>query len=76
MVDKEIEFTNIMRNMLVKQNSRYSLDDYAFCCGKKWDTGLKHYKGIPIYYFNDELMKDTIQLIPSPIMTDYETKEM
>jgi len=69
MMDKEIEFTNIMRSILVKQNASYSLDGYAFCCGNKWNTGLKEYKGIPIYYFNDELMKDIIQLIPSPIMT-------
>ena len=68
---ENIEFTNIMRNMLVKQNASYSLDGYAFCCGKKWDNGLKEYKGIPIYYFNDELMKDIIQLIPTPIMNDY-----
>jgi hypothetical protein len=74
MVDKEIEFTNIIRSMLVKQNASYSLDGYAFVCGKKWNTGLKIYKGIPIYYFNDVLMKDTIQLIPSPYPN--ETKEM
>ena len=71
-INKEIEFTNIMRSMLVKQYARYSLDGYSFCCGKKWDTGLKEYKGISIYYFNDELMKDIIQLIPTPMIKDYE----
>ena len=69
---KNIEFTNIMRNMLVKQSAKYSLDGYAFCCGNKWNNGLKEYKGIPIYYFNDELMKDIIQLIPSPMIKYYD----
>ena len=69
---KNIEFTNIMRNMLVKQSAKYSLDGYAFCCGNKWNNGLKEYKGISIYYFNDELMKDIIQLIPSPMIKDYD----
>lgn len=65
-MEKEIEFTNIMRSMLVKQNASYSLDGYAFVCSKIWDTGLTIYKGIPIYYFNATLMGDTIQLIPTP----------
>ena len=69
---KNIEFTNIMTDILIKQNAAYSLDDYAFCCGNKWNNGLKEYKGIPIYYFNDELIKDIIQLIPSPMIKDYE----
>ena len=69
---ENIEFTNIMTNILVKQDAKYSLDGYAFCCGNKWNNGLKEYKGIPIYYFNDELMKDIIQLIPSPMIKDYE----
>ena len=69
---ENIEFTNIMTNILVKQDAKYSLDGYAFCCGNKWNSGLKEYKGIPIYYFNDVLMKDIIQLIPSPMIKDYE----
>ncbi len=69
---KNIEFTNIMRNILVEQAAKYSLDNYAFCCGNKWNNGLKEYKGIPIYYFNDELMTDIIQLIPSPMIKDYD----
>ena len=50
---ENIEFTNIMRNILVEQSAKYSLDNYAFCCGNKWNNGLKEYKGIPIYYFGD-----------------------
>lgn len=69
---KNIEFTKIMTDILIKQNAAYSLDDYAFCCSEKWNNGLKEYKGIPIYYFNYELMTDIILLIPSPIMKDYE----
>ena len=69
---KNIEFENIMTDILIKQNAAYSLDGYAFCCGNKWNNGLKEYKGIPIYYFNDELMKDIIQLIPSPMIKDYD----
>lgn len=66
------EFKKTMTNILVKQSAKYSLDGYAFCCGTKWNNGLKEYKGIPIYYFNSELMGDIIQLIPSPIMQDYD----
>jgi hypothetical protein len=73
MIDKEIEFLNIMRSMIEKKNKEYIEDGYAFCCGKKWDNGLKIYKGIPIYYFNDDLIKDTIYLMPTPIMENYET---
>jgi len=69
---ENIEFTNIMTNILVKQDAKYSLDRYAFVCGNKWNNGLKEYKGIPIYYFNDELIKDIIQLIPSPMIKDYD----
>lgn len=68
---KNKEFKNIMKDILIKQNAAYSLDNYAFVCSKIWDNGLKDYKGIPIYYFNAELMGDIIQLIPSPIMQDY-----
>ena len=69
---ENIEFTNIMTNILIKQDAKYSLDGYAFCCGNKWNNGLKEYKGIPIYYFNAKLMGDIIQLIPSPMIKDYE----
>jgi hypothetical protein len=69
---KNIEFKKIMTDILIKQNAKYSLDKYAFVCSKIWNNGLKEYKGIPIYYFNAELMGDIIQLIPSPIMKDYE----
>jgi len=72
MKNKEFEFTNILLDILIKQNASYSLDRYAFVCGNKWNSGLKEYKGIPIYYFNDELIKDIIQLIPSPMIKDYD----
>jgi hypothetical protein len=68
---KNIEFKNIMKSILIKQDAKYSLDNYAFVCSKIWDDGLIEYKGVPIYYFNAELMGDIIQLIPSPIMKDY-----
>lgn len=66
------EFKKIMTNILIKHNNSYSLNKYAFVCSTIWDNGLKQYKGIPIYYFNAELMGDIIQLIPSPMMQDYE----
>lgn len=69
---ENIEFTNIMTDILIKQNAAYSLDGYAFCCGNKWNNGLKEYKGIPIYYFNYGFIKDIILLIPSPMIKDYE----
>lgn len=72
MENKNFKFTNILLDILIKQNANYSLDKYAFVCGNKWNNGLKEYKSIPIYYFNDELMKDIIQLIPSLMIKDYD----
>ena len=66
------EFIEILDGILLKQGAIYSLDNYAFCCSKIWDNGIEIYKGIPVYYFNAELMGDIIQLIPSPMMRDYE----
>lgn len=68
---KNKEFKNIMKSILIKQDAKYSLDNYAFVCSNIWNNGLKIYKDIPIYYFNAELMGDIIQLIPSPIIKDY-----
>jgi len=68
---KNKDLKKIMTDILIKQNDAYSLDNYAFVCSKIWDNGLKEYKGIPIYYFNAELMGNIIQLIPSPMMQDY-----
>ena len=69
---KNTKFKKIMTDILIKQNASYSLDNYAFVCSEIWDNGLKEYKGIPIYYVNAELMGDIIQIIPSPMMKDYE----
>jgi hypothetical protein len=73
------EFIEILDGILLKQRNSfleigasYNLDNYAFCCSKIWDNGIEIYKGIPVYYFNAELMKDIIQLIPSPMYKDYE----
>jgi hypothetical protein len=65
------EFIEILDGILLKQGARYSLDNYAFCCSKIWDNGIEIYKGIPVYYFRG-LMEDVIQLMPSPMMKDYE----
>lgn len=70
------EFKEQLDKILLFQGARYSLDNYAFVCSKIWDNGIKIYKGIPVYYFNAELMGDIIQLIPSPMLKDYESQKM
>ena len=72
------EFIDILDAILLKQEDNflsigasYSLDNYAFCCSKIWDNGIEIYKGIPIYYFRG-LMEHVIQLMPSPMLKDYE----
>lgn len=66
------EFINTLEKMIFYHNNRCSLKNYAFVCSKIWDTGIIIYKGIPVYYFNDKLMGDKIQLQPSPMFKDYE----
>ena len=72
------EFIEILDAILLKQENnfleigaRYNLDNYSFCCSKIWDNGIEIYKDIPIYYFRG-LMEDVIQLMPSPMIKDYE----
>jgi len=69
------QFIQILDQMLLTANNR-DLKNYAFVCSKIWDTGITIYKSIPVYYFNDKLMGDKIQLQPSPMFKDYETEKM
>ncbi len=76
MIDNNLELKNTLRKMLkLHLENKQNLENKAFCCSKIWDNGMNIYKGIPVYYF--KLIKgDYICLIDSPMMQDYETKEM
>ena len=76
MIDKNLELKNTLRKMLkLHLENKQPLESKAFCCSKIWDNGMNIYKGIPVYYFI--LIKgDYIGLMDSPMMQDYETKEM